>query len=220
MTTIILFIRHGQTDWNVAGRWQGHIDVPLNELGEQQARLLAHRIAGWPIKAIYSSDLRRAAKTATILGMTLSLQPFLNAAFRERNGGIFQGLTAEEIQARHKNDWLRFHREGVAPPGGETNLDLARRVMEAYKLIVARHQNEMVAIVSHGGALNVLISHILGFPLGQSAPISLRANTGLSIVEIDDNRPRLTLMNDICHLSTGRNDIEAGFSMLTPPETK
>ncbi|MCP5095378.1 MAG: histidine phosphatase family protein, partial [Chloroflexi bacterium] len=78
MTTTLLLIRHGQTDWNVAGRWQGHADIPLNEIGKAQANALAERLADWPIKAIYRSDLMRCVQTATAVSNTTGITPIYN----------------------------------------------------------------------------------------------------------------------------------------------
>jgi broad specificity phosphatase PhoE len=200
MITTVLLIRHGQTDWNKTGRWQGHIDVPLNEKGHLQARLLAQRLATWPIKAIYTSDLERAVQTAAPLGAKLELVPVEEPALRERNGGNFQGLTGEELQARFGEEWRRVRQDGFAPPNGESNLTLALRINAAFQQIVSRHEGDMIALVSHGGAMRVLISHILGLPLGQPASFSLRGNTGLSIIEINEHGPILTLLNDVSHL--------------------
>lgn len=200
MITTVLLIRHGQTDWNKTGRWQGHIDIPLNEQGILQANLLAQRLATWPIKAIYTSDLKRAIQTAAPLGEKLGLMPIEKPALRERNGGSYQGLTGEELQARFGKEWQRVRQDGFAPPNGESNLELALRMYTVYQQIVDRHEGDMIAVVSHGGALRVLISHILGLPLGQPASFSLRGNTGLSIVETNAHAPVLTLLNDVSHL--------------------
>ncbi|KPK13004.1 MAG: hypothetical protein AMJ56_04085 [Anaerolineae bacterium SG8_19] len=210
MTTVLL-IRHGQTDWNKIGRWQGHTDIPLNDRGHQQARLLAHRLATWPISVIYTSDLKRAVQTADPLGAKLGLVPIKEPALRERNGGFFQGLTREELQARFGEEWRRVRQDGLAPPNGESDLDLAMRVEAAFQQMVNRHKGDMIAMISHGGALKVLISHILGLPLGQPAPFSLSGNTGLSIVKTNENGSILTLLNDVSHLE---NDHIEGLADL------
>jgi len=211
MITTVLLIRHGQTDWNKIGRWQGHTDIPLNDRGHQQARLLAHRLATWPISVIYTSDLKRAVQTADPLGAKLGLVPIKEPALRERNGGFFQGLTREELQARFGEEWRRVRQDGLAPPNGESDLDLAMRVEAAFQQMVNRHKGDMIAMISHGGALKVLISHILGLPLGQPAPFSLSGNTGLSIVKTNENGSILTLLNDVSHLE---NDYIEGLSDL------
>ena len=218
MITTILFIRHGVTDWNVAGRWQGHTDIPLNDDGRQQARKLARRLEGWPIKAIYTSDLLRAQETAKLIAKKLKLTPIASANFRERNGGIFQGLTTEQLDSEYRDIWRQTRSDGSAPPDGESMLEVGKRAFSSYEKINSAHIGETVAIVSHGGTLNILISHLIGLPLGQPASISLRGNTGLSIVEINEAGPRLTLLNDVSHLSAGRKDVESGFSMLTSTE--
>jgi broad specificity phosphatase PhoE len=211
MITTVLLIRHGQTDWNKIGRWQGHTDIPLNDRGHQQARLLAHRLATWPISVIYTSDLKRAVQTADPLGAKLGLVPIKEPALRERNGGFFQGLTREELQARFGEEWRRVRQDGLAPPNGESDLDLAMRVEAAFQQMVNRHKGDMIAMISHGGALKVLISHILGLPLGQPAPFSLSGNTGLSIVKTNENGSILTLLNDVSHLE---NDYIEGLADL------
>lgn len=200
MVTTILLIRHGQTDWNLSRRWQGHTDTPLNALGRAEAECLATRLTSWPIQAIYSSDLSRAFETAEAVGRALKLEPLPNPSLRERNGGRFEGLTSEEMVSRYENLWQKVRLEGAAPPGGETDLEVAERIIQAYEHYRSRHQGQMIAIVSHGGSLKNLISFILGFPLGHQASIGLLGNTALSTIRIDDFGPRLTLFNDSTHL--------------------
>lgn len=200
MITTVLLIRHGQTDWNKTGRWQGHTDIPLNENGRRQARLLAQRLTTWPIRAIYTSDLNRAIQTATPLGAKLGIVPIEDPALRERNGGFFQGLTGEELQTRFGEEWRRVRQDGFAPPNGESDSEVAKRVEAAFQRIVNRHKGEMIAMISHGGALRVLIRHILGLPLSQPTPFSISGNTGLSIIETNERGSILTRLNDVSHL--------------------
>src|SRR5210317_401562 len=105
MTTTIILIRHGLTDWNKEGRWQGNEDIPLNDTGIAQAEALGKRLANWPIEALYSSDLKRAAQTAAILGAAVDLQPIHDRCWRERDVGAFQGLTWEEIAIQYPNEF-------------------------------------------------------------------------------------------------------------------
>jgi broad specificity phosphatase PhoE len=209
LTTTILLVRHGQTDWNLAHRWQGHIDIPLNETGRRQARLLAQRLETLPIKAIYSSDLIRASETARIIAEPLDVLPVTDPALRERNGGKFQSLTFDELQEQYPEMWRKVRLENATPPDGESLFEVACRITAAYEVIVRRHTGQLVVMVSHGGALNLLIATIVGLPLGKSASISLRGNTGLSIVEIGDNGAWLVALNDTHHLhSASEPDLE------------
>ena len=210
--TKLLLIRHGQTDWNIEGRWQGHIDIPLNKTGVAQARLLAMRLSSWPIKALYSSDLSRAARTAQILGSQLNLQPLYLDALRERDGGILQGMTTGEMQEKLPGELQLLRETGMAPSVNESNLDVAERVQEAFEMIISKHEGQMVAVVGHGGALSTVVAYFLGFPLGERARLSLRANTGLSIVEIDNRGPVITLLNDVSHLAGTGLSCGDGFS--------
>ena len=198
--TTILLIRHGQTDWNSAGRWQGHVDIPLNPTGRAQAEALARRLASWPIRAIYSSDLQRAAVTAQTIATAHHLSVNITPTWRERSGGLFEGLTGDEIAARYPEHWGEMRRGLLNPPGGESQAMLRERVVMAFDQLAAQHPNEMVAVVSHGGSLHALISHLLGLPVQEEGRFSLRGNTGLSIVELNDHGPRLLLLNDTSHL--------------------
>jgi broad specificity phosphatase PhoE len=198
--TTILLIRHAQTDWNLAGRWQGHTDIPLNDTGRAQAQALARRLASWPICAVHSSDLQRAAATAAALATSHGLTPVYTPTWRERAGGIFEGLTGEEINARYPNEWGELRRGLLNPPGGESQAMLRERVITAFDQLVQQHQGKMAAVVSHGGSLHALIAHLLGLPVQEEGRFTLRGNTGLSIVEVNPHGPRIVLLNDTSHL--------------------
>lgn len=198
MKTTIVLIRHGQTDWNAAGRWQGHTDIPLNQEGLAQARALAARLAAWPITAVYSSDLERARVTAEHLANALNSELTVDERWRERGLGVLEGLTREEVQARYPD--LNLPRTFIDAPEGESYDQLHQRVVGAYTRLMQEHAGEMVAVVSHGGAMRVLISHILGLPREVYAPFSLRGNTGISIIDIEENNALLARLNDTSHL--------------------
>jgi len=206
--TTILLIRHGQTDWNLTRRSQGHINIPLNEAGRRQSELVARRLAGWPVSALYSSDLLRASQTAAVIGRHLGIEPVLQSDLRERSGGIFEGYTLDELRQRHPEALKAFQDHSRTPPGAESNLDLARRATPALERIVTAHPGEVVALVTHGGTLRVLIAYILGLPVGKRAPFKVSGNCGLSIAEFGQRR-FITLLNDCCHLDATEFGAEA-----------
>jgi len=199
MTTILLLIRHGRTAYNAARRWQGHLDVPLDEVGQDQAQALAARLADWPGTAVYSSDLLRARMTAAPLAEAWSVEPIYETDWRERHVGVFEGRTAEELQTEYPDVFARMRQGIVEIPGGERHESLQGRVTAAYQRVLERHPDELVAIVSHGGTLNALVSHVLGIPY-QYGRLSFHGNTGLTILRINDSGPRLTMLNDTRHL--------------------
>jgi broad specificity phosphatase PhoE len=150
--TRLLLIRHGETDWNVEGRWQGQIDVPLNANGRRQAAQTAKALADTPIAAIYSSDLKRAYETAQALAQVKGLPVIKEPRLREIHQGDWQGLLVSEIETRYAE---RFHQRrrdplSVAPPGGETVQQVRARAWHAIEDIVSRHPTETIAIVAHG----------------------------------------------------------------------
>ncbi len=200
MNTTILLIRHGETEWNLNGRWQGQSDIPLNETGFGQARKLAKRLGSLQIKAIYTSDLLRASQTASILGSELGLEPIKDLRWRERNGGQYEGQTAKELEEVTGDFRSKMQDKSWAPPGGETNIELAHRAMDAFDNVAKVHRGEKVAVVSHGGTIVTLISSILGLPAGERARLWVSRNTGFSVVEIGKRGPFLARLNDEKHL--------------------
>ena len=166
MTTLIL-ARHGETDWNRDGRFQGHADPPLNERGREQARALAELLIDEPLEAIYSSDLRRAHETAQIVAQGKGLSVIVDPLLRERDVGHWSGLTLSEIEQRFP-DQIRFWREGTIS-AGESRESLSERVVEAARRIAAAHPNGQVLVVTHGGAARML-RHAAGQDEHFSAP--------------------------------------------------
>ena len=201
MLTTLLFIRHGQTDWNVAKKWQGHADIPLNETGLVQADALATRLQKWPIETIITSDLLRCSQTADVIGQKLDLNPVPDAIWRERDVGDFSGMTSVEAKANFPEVWAAANGKGmVDAPNGESFAEVRARGMRAYEKVIANHAGQMVAIVSHGGLLHTLIAQLIQIRDDVYGRISKRGNTGLSIVEVSDGVPKLVRLNDTSHL--------------------
>jgi 2,3-bisphosphoglycerate-dependent phosphoglycerate mutase len=157
-STRILAIRHGETNWNVDTRIQGQLDIPLNETGREQAARMAQALAGEPVAAVYASDLSRAWDTAHYLGRAVGAPVSPEPALRERAFGEFEGRTFAEIEAVQP-DQARLWRKRdphFTPRGGESLSALRDRVVAAAEGLAARHKGELIALVGHGGVLDVL----------------------------------------------------------------
>jgi broad specificity phosphatase PhoE len=177
------------------------VDIPLNATGRWQAQVVARRLQRWRLSALYSSDLCRAADTATIIGAAIELPVHTAAAWRERHGGIFQGYTNAERQKRFPEEAARFAaNDALAPPEGESAAELRARAWDAFESLLLRHNGETIGVVSHGGTIMAVVSHVLGLPATVRPRLSLRGNTGLTVVEQRSARLTLTLLNDIAHL--------------------
>lgn len=165
----LLLIRHGQTDWNVTGRWQGQADPPLNELGRDQARHAARAIAlqVQGVDVLISSDLRRARETAEIIARAIGCAVVLEPRLREVNLGDWQGLLSEEIRARWPEQMRQWHEAPLAtrPPNGESIEELAGRVLAAVRGITARYAGGCAGIVAHELPIAVIATHAAGIPL-------------------------------------------------------
>lgn len=165
--TRFLLIRHGETAWNTEGRWQGQSDVPLNEHGREQAAELARTLSGVGITAVHSSDLSRASETAELLAQSLGLTVQYDPRLREIHQGEWQGQLYTDIQAKYAEEF-RQRKENpasVAPPGGETASQVLERVLASIQDIARKHPGETVAVVSHGFALAVLLTHLEHHPI-------------------------------------------------------
>jgi len=156
--TRVLAIRHGETAWNVDGRIQGQLDVPLNEMGRWQVHRLALAVADEDIAAVYSSDLRRALETAQAVARGSGDPVVTDTGLRERGFGTFEGLSYAEINERWPEMGERWRRRDptFGAPGGETLNEFYARSIAAASRLAALHPGQTIALVSHGGVMDCL----------------------------------------------------------------
>lgn len=199
--TILLLVRHGETDANVAGTWQGATDHPLNKRGRAQARALAQRLIeeDSDIVAIYTSPLRRARETATIVAEILGVSNIhVDEGLSEYNLGEWEGLTYEELRYE-KRLWERMAQDPHwAPPGGESAYGFATRVLAAFQRAASAYPGQKVLVVSHGGAIATTLALLLE---GDGSLWRKYQMANCAISELHFNRrPTLVRFNDTSHL--------------------
>ncbi|MGO3023415.1 MAG: histidine phosphatase family protein [Brevibacterium sp.] len=162
MTKTVLFWRHGQTDFNVAGRFQGQSDVPLNDTGRAQAEQTARRLAELDPELIVSSDLSRAAVTSDSLARLVSREPLRDDRLRETAFGEWEGRTRAEVAETWPDELAEWASGAdVSPPGGESRSQSGRRVADAISEIVGSTDAETIAIVAHGAVLRAAAEILL-----------------------------------------------------------
>jgi probable phosphoglycerate mutase len=155
LATRVLLARHGQSEWNAEGRWQGQADAPLSDLGRRQAHEAARAIGA--IDAIWASDLQRAAQTAAIISGDLGVGPVvLDPDLRERDAGEYSGLTRAEIEARFPG----YLADGRRPPGWEPDEHLLARALRAVAGIAETVPGGDVLVITHGGLVYTLENHL------------------------------------------------------------
>lgn len=156
--TRVYLIRHGETEWNFSGRKQGHLDSPLTPRGIAQAEALAARLSVESFSKLYSSDLGRASSTARIVGRDTGRDVSLDPRLRERNFGIFQGLTEAEIEADYPEDYRRFSGENAdyRIPRGESAREFLIRATSCLDELAAQHRGESIVVITHGLVLEAL----------------------------------------------------------------
>lgn len=191
MPTDLILIRHGETDWNRELRFQGHIDVPLNDTGHEQARRLGLALAHAPVRHIVCSDLLRTQQTAAPAAQQLGLPVRTTVTLREQAFGVGEGLRAEEIREKHPeawDGWLRFEADRSLP-GGESTRQFHARVMQALADIAAQHVGEPVLVVTHGGVLDMVWRTARGLSLSGPRRSDI-PNAGFNRIRIaDPQRP-------------------------------
>lgn len=161
-------VRHGQSEWNAAGRWQGQADPPLTDLGRRQARAAAERIG--TVDVIVASDLQRAAHTAAIISEVLGVGPVvLDPAFRERSAGEWSGLTRDEIEEA----WPGYLAERRRPPGFEPDESVSERLLAGLARVEEEYRGAEVLLVAHGGLVYVL-EHDHGLPFERLGNLGAR----------------------------------------------
>lgn len=212
-STTLILIRHGETAWNRDKRIQGHLDIPLSEVGLAQAARLARRFqrartaGGGRIDVLYSSDLSRAAQTAAPLGDVCGLPVVQTKHLRERSYGAFEGLTADEIHAAYPESYVRWQSRDIhyAMPDGESLSGFYRRIVEGVQQLVDRHVGAHIACVAHGGVLDCLYRWAAGLPLDAPRTYPL-LNASINCIEVDGAIRRVRQWGDIAHLESDARD--------------
>lgn len=172
---LLYLTRHGETDWNSAGRWQGHTDIPLNARGYLQARAIGEALKGARLSAVVSSDLARARETARVAAEVLGVPlAYEDPGLRERAFGPFEGLTREECLRLHPDAWRAWVEDQRAPAGAEGRKELGHRVSAAIARAAewASSANARLLIVTHGGSLRAAIvagTGVLPAPIANGA---------------------------------------------------
>jgi len=208
--THFVVIRHGQTEWNLASRIQGHLDSALTEAGRAQARALARRLAAEPaFELLVSSDLGRALATARAVARATGLEPVLDARFRERSFGVGEGLGYAEIDRRYP-DSFRPEREidpDFAIPGGESRRAFHERVANAFESLARERPEARIVVVSHGGVLGALYRHIHRVPVNRVHRVAI-TNASYNAFTCADGRWTVLAWGDAGHLPEGASSEE------------
>ncbi len=206
-TTRICLIRHGETEWNAERRIQGQIDIGLNEIGRHQAEAAGRWLKTAGIMALYSSDLQRARSTAEAIGQALGLVPTLIPEMRERHYGLFQGLTYVEAQARYPEGYGAFEGRDAeySFETGESLKAMFDRVTGKLMELAARHAGQTIAVVLHGGVLDVINRFVRGNPLEMHRDF-LIPNAGLNWIVAVDDAWHIETWGETEHLAPGALD--------------
>jgi probable phosphoglycerate mutase len=202
VTTRVFLVRHGATVVGGEDRFAGEIDVPLSEIGREQARALAARLASARIDAFYASPLGRALETARLVAAPHGREVVLRADLREVSHGRWEGKTRAEVETLYDDEYARWESDpfSFAPEGGETGLAVTARALPALLEIVAAHPEGQVLVVSHKATIRLLISALLGFDARSYRDRLDQSPASLNILDFrDPTRARLTLFNDISH---------------------
>ena len=207
--TQITAVRHGETAWNAESRLQGHLDIDLNDLGRWQAQRVGLALADSGISTIYCSDLCRAHNTALAISRAISQHSGIapidlrrEPGLRERSFGSFEGLTYEQVSTLHPEDALRWKQRDPhwAPPGGESPTALHQRIATTLHAIAVQHPGEHIALVSHGGVLDMVYRTAHGLPLSGPRQSEI-PNAALNRVRITGELVEIVSWADTQHLT-------------------
>ncbi len=208
-STALLLIRHGETAWNAEHRIQGHLDIPLSATGIRQAASLGERLAAETVTAVYSSELARAWLTAVPFAARLGLEIIPDSRLRERSFGVFEGLTVDEIAARHPEGFRRWRERDPAwaMDDGESGQQLIDRVLSALDDIASRHRGETVAVVTHGGVLDVAYRAARGLSWDATRE-HLMLNASINRLSAQGSPLALSILDwgDVAHLEQARDE--------------
>jgi broad specificity phosphatase PhoE len=183
----ILLARHGESDWNREGRWQGHADRPLTSLGREQARALAARLAATALDAVYASDLERARATAEAVALPRRLEVRTRGDLREVDVGTWTGLSWPEVTARYPDGYERWQHGRTGWEGGESYEQMGHRVVAAVAEIGRVHEGGTILVVCHGGPIRAVLARAAGIELdSHRRHVPVQPNAGLAAVAFED----------------------------------
>ena len=202
MPTHLCLIRHGETEWNAAGRIQGQLDVPLNAVGLAQADAVARELANEKFSVIYCSDLIRVRQTTAPTAEILKLSPHYTDKLRERHYGMFETLTYAEAKEKHPEAYAQFKDRDpdFDFSSGESLRNFYQRSLDCVSGIAAKHPGERVLIFTHGGVLEMVRRFALAINI--SAPRDFEIpNAALNWIEVDGDDWRVAMWASQVHLA-------------------
>lgn len=213
MSTNLLVIRHGETDWNRHKVFRGTHDIPLNENGRAQARLVAAALEGTAIDAIYTSPLSRAKETAEIVSEPHGIQPTVHDGFMDMDYGEWTGNADSEVAER----WPAEHAawattpHTVRPPGGTTLAEVFTNAFGAMEALAGKHDGQTVAIVAHRVVNKLLVIGALSLGLDRF-PFIIQGNCCINVLERTPAGYRVHSVNDVSHIrNTGTDLLQVDF---------
>jgi probable phosphoglycerate mutase len=204
--TRITLVRHGETEWNVSGRWQGHADAPLTIHGQTQARALGERFRDATFDACYTSDLGRAVHTSKLIADPSAMDFEIDERLRERGLGIMQGLTTAEMLDQCPDVYESFRNNGpdYLIPEGESFRQFNERCVNAIEDFSIRHSGKSILVVTHGGVLGAIFRHVIGLSLDSPRRYAL-LNCSVNVIEKKDGDWSLLHWGDVSHLPEGES---------------
>jgi alpha-ribazole phosphatase len=199
MVSNLFLLRHGETEGSGEKRYKGTIDVPLSESGIRQMERASEFIRAaldGPLGGVYSSDLIRARKSAEVIAAQHGAEPVAVDGLRERNFGLWEGLTFDEIRARHPREFAAWAKDPLrfSPMGGESTMEVRDRVVKVMDGILAAHTGGDIVAVAHGGVNRVLLCHFMGMPLENLFRVE-QDFACVNIISFHDGYPVVRLIN-------------------------
>ncbi len=191
----VILVRHGKTVWNAEGRYQGKMDIPLNEEGKEQARRVGEALRDFPVKAVYSSPLSRCRDTALEIAKHHGLEVQVKEGFKEIDHGQWEGMLAGEVEKKYPQ-LLELWREKpsqVKMPGGESLKEVYDRAVKAFEEVVRSHSDEdLIVIVGHDATNKALMCYLLGTDLDKFWAFK-QANCGITVLEYDPETKKVVV---------------------------
>ncbi len=203
MGKTVFLCRHGESEYNAKRIIQGHIDTDLTPKGIVQARLAGEELRKYPIEKIYTSDLRRAYRTAYVIGDTLGIEPVIDKRLREMHFGQWEGLTYEHIYQNHVEDFHNWLKNPVACPlpSQEDIKEFEARIKDFLEDILSSEE-ENILVVAHGGSIQGIICIACGLGLEHLWGLK-HTNTGISCIKLHHNKPaEIVFLNYNAHLES------------------